>query len=126
MAGRSFQVSVGGLGKRQVQERLARAPGVLDATIQGGAVRIVMDEAKTPETAQLLPGADDATITAAAPRFEDSFVALLRERLPALPPPAAPAPARAAAAGSDVIVVQHLRAVLARSGQWTILASRCT
>ena len=108
MAGRSFQVSVGGLGKRQVQERLARAPGVLDATIQGGAVRIVMDEAKTPETAQLLPGADDATITAAAPRFEDSFVALLRERLPALPPPAAPAPARAAAAGSDVIVVQHL------------------
>ena len=55
-----------------------------------------------PQTAQLLPGADDATITAAAPRFEDSFVALLLERLPVLPPAAANAPARAAAAGGDV------------------------
>lgn len=108
MAGRGFHVRVGGLGKRQVQERLARAPGVLDATIQGGAVRIVMDEAKMPQAAQLLPETGAATITAAAPRFEDSFVALLRERLPALPSPVAPAPAGAAAAGGDVIVVQHL------------------
>ncbi|HUZ67314.1 MAG TPA: ATP-binding cassette domain-containing protein, partial [Beijerinckiaceae bacterium] len=106
MAGRGFQVRAGSLGKRQVQERLARVPSVMDATIQGGAVRIVMNAATAPEAAWLLPGIDDVTITAVAPRFEDSFVALLREKSPARPPPSAPA--RTGGAARDEIVVQHL------------------
>jgi|SRR5579875_123009 ABC-2 type transport system ATP-binding protein len=108
MSGRAFQVRAGSLGKRQIQERLASAPGVMDATIQGEAVRIVMDEATAPSAAQLLPGADDVTITAAAPRFEDSFVALLRAKSPVHLPPSAPAPVRTGSAVRDEIVVQHL------------------
>jgi ABC-2 type transport system ATP-binding protein len=108
MSGRAFQVCAGSLGKRQIQARMASAPGVMDATIQGEAVRIVMDEARVPDAAQLVPGVADVTVTAAAPRFEDSFVALLRAKPPAHPPPSAPAPARRAGAFQDEIVVQHL------------------
>lgn len=109
MSGRGFQVRVTGLGMRQVQQRLAGAPGVTDAIIQGASVRITMTEAKAPNAAQLLPGIEDVTITAAEPRFEDSFVALLRAKTPVHAPPFAPA---APAGGSDVardeIVVRHL------------------
>jgi ABC-2 type transport system ATP-binding protein len=108
MAGRGFQVRAGSPGKRPLQERLARAPSVMDATIQGGAVRVVMDEARAPEAAQLLPGVEDVTITAVAPRFEDSFVALLRAKLPARPQPSAPASSRFSGAAREEIVVRHL------------------
>jgi ABC-2 type transport system ATP-binding protein len=107
MAGRGYRVRVGPLGKRAAQERLSRAAGIMDAIIQGDSVRIVTDEAKTPDSAQLLPGVDGVAITAAAPRFEDSFVALLRARSPTRGRPPAPLPVHTVAA-EDVILVQHV------------------
>lgn len=115
MAGRSFHVSAAQIGKRRLQELLTDAPGVVDATIQGSSVRIVTKEATAPAPASILPSIEDVTITPATPRFEDSFVALLRERLPAHAAPPAGAPAISVEpigarppAGGDEIVVLHL------------------
>lgn len=82
-SGRSFHVSAADLGKRQLQELLARTPGVVDATIQGAFVRVVTESAAQPSAAALSPQATPLTIVPVPPRFEDSFVALLRSSSPA-------------------------------------------
>ena len=109
MAGRSFRVAARGISRRRLQERLARMPGVLDAIIQGSHVRVVTEQAAPPAAEALGPDAAGVEIAAVAPRFEDSFVALLKARVapvaaraPDLPPQAPAKPAE------DVIVVQHL------------------
>jgi ABC-2 type transport system ATP-binding protein len=112
MAGRSFSVFAPGVGKRRLQARLAATPGVLDAIIQGAHVRIVSQNTAPPSVAALGPGLERAEIAPAAPRFEDSFIALLKESSapPAARPPAFadnPAP-HAARSEEDVIVVEHL------------------
>ena len=111
MTGRTFFAKAK-LGRRQLQERLARAPGIIDAVIQGSQVRVVTEAAAPPDPAKLVAEAPDLTLTATPPRFEDSFVARLRERVadtapraPLDPSPAAPA---ATTTVDDVIVVQHL------------------
>jgi drug efflux transport system ATP-binding protein len=111
MAGRSFFAEAH-LGRRRLQERLTHAPGVIDAVIQGNRVRVVTGAAAPPDPAGLVAEAPDLTLTATPPRFEDSFVARLRERVAgtaprATPQPLPPAPT-ATAATADVIVVQHL------------------
>jgi drug efflux transport system ATP-binding protein len=108
MRGRSFHASVPGLTRRQLQERLAALPGVLDATIEGGHVRLITDAGAAPPSA--LTGLGAVATTPAAPRFEDSFVALLRTRLPERPLPSAPPPAAPGAQkpADDEIVVHHL------------------
>jgi ABC-2 type transport system ATP-binding protein len=110
MRGRSFHVAAAGLGKRGLQERLAEAPGILDATIEGEHVRIVTAAAAAAQAAAIPSGLDGVVTTPVAPRFEDSFIALLRERVPARsPPPARPtAAAPALAEGEEEIVVRHL------------------
>ncbi len=80
LAGRTFQVAAASVGKRHLQARLAAAPGVVDATIQGGSVRLVMQEPTPPSAAVLLPGVPDVSVTPVAARFEDAFVALLKAR----------------------------------------------
>jgi ABC-2 type transport system ATP-binding protein len=80
MQGRSFHVSVPGVGRRQLREAIAAAPGVLDATIEGGHVRLVIEEDARPPAA--LPGIGAIATAPAAPRFEDGFVALLRKPTP--------------------------------------------
>jgi ABC-2 type transport system ATP-binding protein len=111
MAGRTFFAKAE-LGRRRLQQRLTQAPGIIDAVIQGGQVRVVTGAAAPPDLAKLVADAPDLTLTATPPRFEDSFVARLRERVavtapraPLEPSPAAP-PARTIA--EDVIVVQHI------------------
>jgi ABC-2 type transport system ATP-binding protein len=111
MAGRTFFAKAE-LGRRRLQQRLTLAPGIIDAVIQGGQVRVVTGAAAPPDLAKLVADAPDLTLTATPPRFEDSFVARLRERVavtapraPLEPSPAAP-PARTIA--EDVIVVQHV------------------
>ncbi len=100
MAGRSFFANAA-LGRRQLQARLASAPGVIDAVIQGGQVRVVTATAAQPEPKALIAEAPDLTLTPTPPRFEDSFVARLRTRHEGLLPgdPAATAETRGA---SDV------------------------
>jgi ABC-2 type transport system ATP-binding protein len=90
--GRSFHVSAEGISKRQLQQQLARTPGVLDATIQGAFVRIVTELGARPPPDALPPRGTTLRIVAVPPRFEDSFVAEIRST-----PASSPAPAQAIA-----------------------------
>ena len=108
LSGRVFHVGGGSLSHRRLQQRLARAPGVLDALVEGETVRLVMEAAQQPDPASLLPEAGDVTITPAEPRFEDAFVARLKQRSGATAAPAA-LDLRVSGAGDDeVIRVRHL------------------
>ncbi len=78
--GRAFAVRAAGMKKRYIQERLAGAPDVIDAVIQGDHVRLVTGTAAPPDVRTLLPGAEDVSVQPAPPRFEDCFIAMLRER----------------------------------------------
>ncbi len=109
LAGRSFFASAD-VGRRRLQERLARAPGVIDAVIQGSRVRVVTALPAPPDAAGLAADLPGLAFAPTAPRFEDSFVAQLRALGAGAPPPAPP-PAPAAVAASpadDVIAVQRL------------------
>jgi len=112
LAGRSFQVFAPGISKRELQERVSRAPGVLDAIIQGSRVRVVTAKPIAPTAAQLVEGERDLEITPVAPRFEDSFISLLKG--PGLSPLASPvrmsgkSPRMSGTNDSDVIVVRNL------------------
>jgi drug efflux transport system ATP-binding protein len=116
MAGRSFLATAPGLGRRALQARLARAPGVIDAVMQGSLVRVVTEAAGPPATTSLLPGGPDLTLTPTPPRFEDSFVARLRARGSDQRPPAEASAALASRAtvapppppSEGIIVVEHL------------------
>jgi ABC-2 type transport system ATP-binding protein len=114
MAGRSFLAAAPGFGRRRLQAVLADAPGVIDAVIQGSAVRVVAAQAGRLDPGALAPSVDGLTLVPTPPRFEDGFVARLRARPDA-------APARTSSAGAafpvlaslpnaaqDVIVVDHL------------------
>jgi ABC-2 type transport system ATP-binding protein len=83
MQGRTFSVTTTDLSKRALQARLAQAPGVVDALVQGEHVRLVMAEAMPPNLETMLPGMQQdtnvtITVTEVPPRYEDSFVALLK------------------------------------------------
>ncbi len=78
LAGHSFDVSADSVSKRALQERVSHAPGVLDAIIQGSRVRVVMEQPTAPSAQQLVGGEYDLQITPVPPRFEDSFVSLLK------------------------------------------------
>ncbi|MDE2345545.1 MAG: ABC transporter ATP-binding protein [Gammaproteobacteria bacterium] len=80
--GRTFSVQAPGMNKRLLQQRLRRAPGVLDAVIQGESVRIVMHQPLAPEAAALLPGSGLTRISPIAPRFEDSFITRIQALQP--------------------------------------------
>jgi ABC-type multidrug transport system ATPase subunit len=74
MAGRTWQVPAVGASRRSLQQRLAGRADVLDATIQGEHVRLVMQEGASPPEET-----EDGGIKAepVPPRFEDAFVAML-------------------------------------------------
>ena len=112
LAGRSFHVFGTGISKRALQERLSAAPGVLDAIIQGSRVRVVTEQPFLPTAEQLGEREHGLEITPVAPRFEDSFVSLLKGsvQIPeALPVRAmTKSPTVATSNGSDVIVVRNL------------------
>ncbi len=84
--GRTFHASAAGVGKRRLQEALASAPGVIDATIQGAFVRVVT-AVGAPAPALAAQGAP-LNLVPVPPRFEDSFVATLRAVRPSSPLPA--------------------------------------
>lgn len=80
MAGRSFMVTNPGMHKRQLQRMLNGAPPVLDALILGGGVRVVTKQAQEPTAAELGGEAGEMHIAPVPPRFEDSFVAMLKDQ----------------------------------------------
>lgn len=81
LAGRTYTVRVPGMKNRSVQEKLSGTSGIGDATIQGDAVRLVLETKATPEAKTLLPEVDGAVLQPVPPRFEDGFITMLRERL---------------------------------------------
>ena len=95
VAGRSFLVSAPAVKTRELESRLSGRPGVTDAVVSGDAVRVVLDAAATAESESLAAGIEGANVEAVSPRFEDSFVARLREHRTSLA--AAPSEQRAAA-----------------------------
>ncbi|MEJ2344222.1 MAG: ATP-binding cassette domain-containing protein [Gammaproteobacteria bacterium] len=110
MGGRVFLVSSASLRKRPLQERLTARNGIVDAVIQGERVRIVTADAAQPA----IDDPADAEVAATEPRFEDTFVALLKGERPsagAVPPNhrAATGAVPARAQPGPVIRVQHLQ-----------------
>ncbi|MEJ2590438.1 MAG: ATP-binding cassette domain-containing protein [Candidatus Thiodiazotropha sp.] len=103
MAGRTFQVRVPEAGRRQLQSRLSQLPGILDATLQGNAVRLVSRQAEPPRLAAL--GIADTALEAVSPRFEDAFVAHLLTEGPTVARMPTATPHRRE---GDPIVVQDL------------------
>ena len=80
MAGRVWAVSVPGRRHRDVQADLDGRPGVVDALVQGGHVRVVAGSTQTPQAIAGMTGLGRADILALPPRFEDGFIDLLRRQ----------------------------------------------
>ena len=78
MQGRTWSVTAADLSKRSLQAHLSQAPGVVDALVQGEHVRLVMEDATPPRLEAMLPGIQSASVTEVPPRYEDSFIALLK------------------------------------------------
>ncbi|HKI62693.1 MAG TPA: ATP-binding cassette domain-containing protein [Mariprofundaceae bacterium] len=74
MQGRTWSVAVGDRSRRSLQQQLVHEEAVLDALIQGEAVRLVMHEGRSAADE---PWAGGMQIEEVAPRFEDAFVAML-------------------------------------------------
>jgi ABC-2 type transport system ATP-binding protein len=118
MRGRTFRVSVPGLGKRSLQSHLSVVPGVIDAIIEGEQVRIVTATTGLPDLSAVATGTGTLHTQPAEPLFEDAFIARLkhdpasrRTLLTAGQPPAAPA-----AAANDVVI--EVRALQRRFGDF--------
>jgi len=77
LAGRTWAVSRPGTRPRDLQPALDGLPGIVDALVQGGHVRLITARAESP--AALATG-DDLVVRALPPRFEDAFVDLLGRR----------------------------------------------
>lgn len=77
MTGRTWAVSRPGMRHRDLQAELDGQAGIVDALVQGEHVRLVTAEAGVPESVSRQAG---IVVREAAPRFEDSFIDLLRRR----------------------------------------------
>jgi ABC-2 type transport system ATP-binding protein len=113
LRGRTYALSAPGIKNRSLQARVRDAPGVVDAVIQAGHVRLVMDSTTPPEPQSLLPEFDQITLKPVEPRFEDYFIVELRGAQSSSPAAAAPASLpdssnRAAQAADPVIRVREL------------------
>jgi len=86
MRGRTFHVTAASLGKRSLQARLGKLPGIIDAIIEGEQLRVVTDTAGLPDLPAVLPDIVDIQSDAAAPVFEDAFIATLKSETDATPP----------------------------------------
>lgn len=78
VAGRTWMIRVPNLPKRTLQRRLSQDPAVLDALILGKAIRVVSHEAQPPRLSDLRRETK-VDIAPVPPRFEDYFVATLKE-----------------------------------------------
>jgi ABC-2 type transport system ATP-binding protein len=122
MRGRTYEIAATNMEKRALQYRIAQAPGVLDSLIQGDHIRVVMEDTAPHDPGILLPGVSGIEMTPVPPRFEDSFVALLKAKtgneeifraLPVEQDNSSPSPAmgkgQSFEAGKPVIEVHNLQ-----------------
>jgi ABC-2 type transport system ATP-binding protein len=108
LVGHSHLVFAPETPKRRLQLRLAGAPGILDAIIQGEGVRVVTRDRRPPDLAALgFPGAE---VREVPPIFEDAFITRLHaepEAAPAVPRDGgSPAPVSTPAATGDQAVIR--------------------
>ncbi|HEX8979653.1 MAG TPA: ATP-binding cassette domain-containing protein [Parasulfuritortus sp.] len=82
MAGRTWAASLPGTRNRELQAGLQGRPGVVDALVQGDHVRLVSAGREVAALQADFPGID---LRPVAPRFEDGFIDLLRQREPGQP-----------------------------------------
>jgi ABC-2 type transport system ATP-binding protein len=85
MKGQSFLVTSPRDTRRGVQKLLYGAPHVVDASIAGDGVRLVMDQTGQPDMAGINPGLAGASAEEVEPRFEDGFLALMETKQEARP-----------------------------------------
>ncbi len=78
VTGRTFFVRAEGMSKRRLQQRLAALAGVIDALIFGNGVRLVTEKDFSIPT-DIKNEVADLQFEPVAPRFEDSFMALLKD-----------------------------------------------
>ncbi len=98
MRGRCYRMPLPDQGRRHVQARAARAPGVLDAQVRGSGLRLVLaPEARPPEARSV--GATGPA-EAVPPSFEDAVMARLRAQGAEADAETWPAPQRAEAAAA--------------------------
>lgn len=110
MTGRTFLVAALQIGKRKLQEQLAGCDGVLDAIIQAEGVRVVMAPEAAGESITSLPGWSHVSMQPVVPRFEDSFIVMLKERTSGAPAPGSQSTGQPFAfTGEDVIVVDNVK-----------------
>lgn len=78
LRGRTFLVAAPGTGRRKLQRELDEGPPVLDALITGRHIRVITRENRVPDPEDL-PALRGVDIRPAPPRFEDYFIATLKE-----------------------------------------------
>ena len=105
MTGRCFRASTPKASRRDLQASLSGLPGVIDATLHPGGVRVLTAQAAAPDSALLPAGTQ---IEPLPPRFEDAFVARLNTLggHTAVPRPAAPV--RPAPGADSMIAVENV------------------
>lgn len=106
-AGRSFLVRAMAGDRRKVLTRALDHPDVIDGTIQGQSLRLVLKEEATPPTADQIGAGADTVIAATPPRFEDVFMDLLGGG-PKIRSPFADAVPKTGTLGQDVVVADRL------------------
>lgn len=75
--GRSFHFFVPVEQRRAVLERSAARPDVMDAIIQGSAIRLLMAPSAAAPASEALDAGASARLEPVPPRFEDAFIDLL-------------------------------------------------
>jgi ABC-2 type transport system ATP-binding protein len=110
MEGHTYRIPASGAQRRRLLRTLVNAEGVVDATVHRSGVRLVMKEKKKPNAETIIPDYPDVEILPVEPRFEDSFVALLRKegRAPSATEMDIPIEI-GREPGEDVIVVENLK-----------------
>lgn len=86
MRGRVWRLALAGTRARRVLAAALAAPDVIDATVQGASVRVVVSAGAPPPLRGVLAQINQQPIVPAAPRLEDAFIAALGgARLPPSP-----------------------------------------
>ena len=107
LSGRTFQVVASGANKRRLQEQLIAGEGVLDAIIQAEGVRVVTTQGASVELSAHLSGWSDIAILPVEPRFEDSFIVMLKDRTSEAPSSADHSLAQPASLKDEDVIVVH-------------------
>ncbi len=80
MRGHTFVLRVAeGARPRSIHARLVGQPGIIDATIRSGRVRVVTSEPDSAALTRAIPEPSQVEIHPTAPNFEDAFMKLLAD-----------------------------------------------